>query len=256
MKIKLSKDNLHFLAECIKIETVNESIGFIESPQIKTILEMDDKYIVEKFLNEIAGATATFGPIITMIGNLVVNNIGKLATGLVIAMTASVGQKTDTMIKSKQGMKQKALDDAMGESYTFKEEAEPNDTKADIQQVKEIKNNTMQNKLSFSDLIKKGEYKKAIPYLKEMIRDLSKMLSLKVKYHADKINIDIPNNFLASVSMWLSLVAVGVVGARLLIPIGRRFMNFFRGNNPEEAKKFGDKAKKYLVNVKKQSDAK
>ena len=251
MKIKMTKENLHFLAECIKIETVKESIGILESNKISYILEMDDRYIVEKFLNEISGTAATFGPIIVKIGYFVSKNIGKLTVALLAAMTAKVGQRTDTMIKQKQASKQKALDTAMKESFVMESE----DIKADVAEVKEIGKLTKENQKNFSEMIKGGQYKKAIPYLKDMIKDLVKLMNKQRKYLGEHL-FDLDKNFLLSVTLWLSIVSFGVVGAKILVPVGRRFLAFFgKGKgNKEESKKFGEKAKKYLMDVKEKSE--
>jgi len=52
MKIKLTREELNYYSECIKYCTIKDSIGLLESDQIKTILEYDDKLLVEMYLNE------------------------------------------------------------------------------------------------------------------------------------------------------------------------------------------------------------
>ena len=52
MKIKLTREELNYYSECIKYCTVKDSIGILESSQIKFILEYDDKQLVERYLSE------------------------------------------------------------------------------------------------------------------------------------------------------------------------------------------------------------
>jgi len=250
MKLKLTKNNLHFFSECIKIETISSSLNILNESNIKSILEMEDKYIVEKYLNEIAGSSAVIAPIISGLGVLVVNNIGKVSVALLAALTAMLGSKTDMAIKHSQASRELAMKSAMGESAVLKEEVDKELVKDSLEIIKEIKNTTLSNKSEFEKFVRSGEYKKAIPYLKGMIKDLSTLIGIKSRNNIP-LTIEIPRELLSTSMMWLSLAVVGVVSAKLLVPVGRRILRFFSGKSPEEeTKKFASKAKDYLKNVK------
>ena len=249
MKVRLTEKNLHFLAECIKTETIASSLCVLNEQNIRSILEMEDRHIVERYLNEISGATAAVAPIVRGMAQLVLNNIGKLSIALAGGLTAMLGQRTDVAIKQGQAMKAAALQRAMGESTTLTEENGGEAVKASLDSIKEIKNSTVTNKSQFEELFRKGEYKQAITYLKNMIRDLGALIKIKVRHNLP-VKFDLPNEFLSTSLMWLSLAGAGVIAAKLLVPVGRKILRFFSGQYPDEAKDFSDKAKNYMSNIK------
>ncbi|MCK9556219.1 hypothetical protein M0R36_10475 [bacterium] len=233
MKHTLNKSDAKFLADSIRFDLLKKHIGLMECAQIKTLLEMKDVSVVNKYILREAGETAIFS------GGFVI--FGLIKTVLEAALMVLVGNTVLKGAKLATGKDTTAGKISKNSEKVEKIARESESMKSELQKYK-VELTSLKDKLKVEAPKDRAVY---LNQLKEIavkvIRKYRDAIALQYQglyLTKGKDSVMAPGSFskssriLANVTIVLCLFALtkaGLVLAKVVSSLAKRVVNFMSG---------------------------